>query len=54
MKTNKTKRASVWRIFLQRSATAHDPWFILNMELFNFPGGRSQVFSRQRTRQFSR
>ena len=53
MKTNKPKSANFWRIFSRRSTGAQDPWLILNMQLFNFAAGWSQLLARQRARQFS-
>jgi hypothetical protein len=54
MKTSKPKRTNIRRIFSLRSPVARNPWLILNMELFNFSGGLSQVVARQQTNQFGR
>ena len=54
MKTNKPKRANLWRIVLRRSSAAHGPWLIPNTELFNFGGSLSQVLTRQQEQQFGR
>ena len=54
MKTNKPKRANLWRIVLRRSSAAHCPWLIPNTELFNFGGSLSQVLARQQAQQFGR
>jgi hypothetical protein len=54
MKTSKPKRSNIRRIFSQRSPIARNQWFILNMELFNFSGGLSQVVARQQAQQFGR
>ena len=47
MKTSKAKRSNIRRIFSRRSPIARNPWLILNMELFNFSGGLSQLLARQ-------
>jgi hypothetical protein len=54
MKTIKPKRTNVRRLFSRRSLRAHNPWLILNMELFNFGGSLSQVIARQQAQQFGR
>ena len=54
MRTNKPKRTNLWRIFSRRSTSTHNAWLILNMELFNFNGGLSQVVARQQAQQFGR
>ena len=54
MKTNKPKRANLWRVVLRRSSPAHGPWLILNMELFNFGSSSSQMLTRQQAQQFGR
>jgi len=54
MKTTKSKRANRRRIFSRRSTTVRDPWLILNLELFNFGGGWSQLLAREQAEQLGR
>jgi hypothetical protein len=54
MKTNKSPRANLWRIFSRRSTPPHDPWLILNLEFFNFGGGWSQLLAREQAEQLGR
>jgi hypothetical protein len=54
MKTNKPKRANHRRIFSRRSTTTRNPWLILNLELFNFGGGWSQLLAREQAQQLDR
>jgi len=54
MKTNKSQRANLWRIFSRRSTPPHDPWLILNLEFFNFGGGWSQLLAREQAEQLGR
>jgi hypothetical protein len=54
MKTTKPKRANRWRIFSRRFTTGRDPWLILNLELFNFGGGWSQLLARVQAEQLGR
>jgi hypothetical protein len=54
MKTSKPKRTNIRKFFSRRSPVACNPWLILNMELFNFSGGLSQVVARQQAQQFDR
>ena len=51
---NKPKRANRRRIFSRRSTTAHNPWLVLNLELFNFGGGWSQLLAREQAQQLGR
>jgi hypothetical protein len=53
MKTRKPKLTNIRRIF-SRSPATRNPWLILNMELFNFSGGLSQLVARQQAQQFGR
>jgi hypothetical protein len=54
MKTDKPKRANRRRIFSRRSTIVRNPWLILNMELFNFGGGWSQLLARQQAEQLGK
>jgi hypothetical protein len=54
MKSTKSKRPNASRTFSRRSTTAHNPWLILNMGLFNFGGGWSQLLARQQAQQSGR
>jgi hypothetical protein len=54
MKTSKPKRTNLRRIFSRPSPGARNPWLILNIKLFNFSGGLSQVVARQQAQQFGR
>jgi hypothetical protein len=54
MKTTKPKRVNRWRILSRRSNAAHNPWLILNLELFNFGGSLSRVVAREQAQQFGR
>jgi hypothetical protein len=53
-KKTKPKRANGWRIFSRRFTTAGNPWLILNLELFNFGGGWSQLLAREQAEQLGR
>jgi hypothetical protein len=54
MKTNKPQRATVWRIFSRRSTPSHDPRLVLNLKLFNFAAGWSQLLAREQAEQLGR
>jgi hypothetical protein len=54
MKTNKSQRANLWRIFSRRSTPRHDPWLVLNLKLFNFAAGWSQLLAKEQAQQFTR
>jgi hypothetical protein len=54
MKTNKSQRANLWRIFSRPSIPAHDPWLVFNLKLFNFAAGWSQLLAKEQAQQFSR
>jgi hypothetical protein len=54
MKTNKSRRANLWRIFSRRSTPPHDPWLVFNLKLFNLAAGWSQLLAKEQTQQFSR
>ncbi len=51
---NKPKRANRRRIFSRRSTTAHNPWLVLNLELFNLAGRRNQLRAREQAEQFGK
>ena len=53
MKTPKPRQSRRGRIFSRRSATAHNRWLLLNMQMFNFASGWNQIVARAQTRQFS-
>jgi hypothetical protein len=54
MKTNKSQRANLWRIFPRRSTSPHDPWLVLNLKFFNFATGWSQLLAKEQAQRFSR
>ena len=54
MKTNKSRRATLWRIFSRRSTPPHDPWLVFNLKLFNLAAGWSQLLAKEQAQQFSR
>jgi hypothetical protein len=54
MKTNKSRRATLWRIFSRRSTPPHDPWLVFNLTFFNFATGWSQLLAKEQAQQFSR
>jgi hypothetical protein len=54
MKTNKSPRANLWRIFSRRSTPRHDPWLVLNLKLFNLAAGWSQLLAREQAEQLGR
>jgi len=54
MKTTNPRRINVRRIFSRRLRAAHNPWLILNMELFNFGNSLSQIIARQQVQQLGR
>ena len=54
MNTNKSERANLWRIFSRRSTPRHDPWLVLNLKLFNFAAGRSQLLAKEQAQPFTR
>jgi hypothetical protein len=47
---NKEGSSRMRRFLLRRANTAHDPWPVLNLELFNLAGGWNQ----QQAQQFNR
>jgi hypothetical protein len=54
MKTNKSQRANLWRIFSRRATPPHDPWLVFNLKLFNLAAGWSQLLAREQAEQFGR
>jgi hypothetical protein len=54
MKTNKSQRANLWRFFSRRFTPPHDPWLVLNLKLFNFAAGWSQLLAKEPAQQFTR
>ena len=42
------------RLFGRRPRTAHNPWLIFNIEVFNFEAGWSQLLAKQQAQQFGR
>jgi hypothetical protein len=54
MKTNKSWRANLWRIFSRQSTPRHDPWLVLNLKLFNCAAGWSQLLAKEQAQQFIR
>jgi hypothetical protein len=54
MKTNKSRRATLWRIFSRRSTPPHDPWLVFNLKLFNLAAGWSQLLAKEQAQQFTR
>jgi hypothetical protein len=54
MKINKSQRVTLCRIFSRRSTPPHDRWLVLNLELFNFAAGWSQLLAKEQMQQFSR
>ena len=54
MKINKSHRANLWRIFSRRPTRRHDPWLVLNLKLFNFASGWSQLVAKEQAQQFTR
>jgi hypothetical protein len=54
MKTNKPKSVILRRMFSQRRTTAHNPWLVMNLELFNFAGGWNQLVANAQAQQFQR
>jgi len=54
MKTNKSQRATLWRIFSRRSTPPHDAWLVLNLKLFNLAAGWSQLLAKEQAQQFIR
>jgi hypothetical protein len=54
MKTTKTKRTNHWAIFSRRPTTAHNPWLLLNLELFNFGDSVTRVVAQAQAQQFGR
>jgi hypothetical protein len=53
MKTSTPRQPKRRRIFSRRSATAHNRWLLLNMQMFNFASGWNQIVARAQTQQFS-
>jgi hypothetical protein len=54
MKTKKSQRANLWRIFSRRSTPAHDPGLFFNLKLFNLAAGWSQLLAREQAEQLGR
>ena len=54
MKTTKTKRTNRWGILSRRQTTAHNPWLLLNLELFNFGDSLARTIAREQAQQFGR
>jgi hypothetical protein len=54
MKTNKSRRANLWRIFSRQSTPRHDPWLVFNLKLFNLATERSQLLAKEPAQRFTR
>jgi hypothetical protein len=54
MKTNKSPRANLWRIFSRRSTSPLNPWLVFILEIFDLGGGWSQLLAREQAEQLGK